>query len=67
MNITELFAHEDETDLDIRITCGYRWMVMEDLTHEFIIYEKKPYQKITHVIGQTKHEELAYLLLTTDL
>ncbi|HBD92548.1 MAG TPA: hypothetical protein DC057_00075 [Spirochaetia bacterium] len=67
MNITELLKTKDGIDLDIRITCGYRWMVMDDLIHEFIIYEKKPYQKNTHVIGQTKHEELAYLLLTTDI
>jgi len=67
MNITELLTSEDGTDIDIRITCGYRWMVMDDLTRELIVYERKPYQKNTYVIGQTKDEGLAYTFLTTDI
>jgi len=67
MNITELFTRENENDLDIRITCGYRWMVMDDRTHEFIVYERKPYQKNTYIIGQTKDEDLAYEFLTTNI
>lgn len=67
MNITELFTSEDGTDLDIRITCGYRWMIMNDVTRELIVYERKPYQKNTHLIGQTKDEDLAYRFLTTNI
>ena len=66
MNITELFTHEDGIDLDIRITCGYRWMVMDDRTHEFIVYEREPYKKNTYMICQTDDEYLAYEFLTNN-
>ena len=67
MNITELFTRENENDLDIRITCGNRWMVMDDTTHELIVYEKRYYQRNTYLICQTQDEDLAYKFLTTNL
>lgn len=67
MNVIELFTHEDGNDLDIRITCGYRWMIMDDRTHEFIVYERRPYQKNTYMIGQTDDEYLAYNFLISDM
>jgi len=67
MNIKEIFIKNGNIDLDIRITCGHRWMVINDTTNELVVYERKPYQKNTNVIGQTKNEDLAYTFLTTDI
>lgn len=46
-------------DVDIRITCNYRWLIYAPLTKKWLVYERKPYQKMTRTIVKTSDEALA--------
>lgn len=46
-------------DIDIRITCNHRWLVYAPLTKLWVVYERKPYQKMTRTIVKTENEEMA--------
>jgi len=60
MNVSEMFLKAFETENNnIRVSCYDRWLVMDETTHEFIVYEKKPYKRNTYVICRTQNEEKA--------
>ena len=48
----------------IRVTCGYRWLVIDDEGFYFV-YEKKPYQKNKRTIIETEDEDSAVNALVT--
>ena len=55
--ITEALVKSDEHDLDIRVTCGYRWLCRDGV--EWVVYERKPYQKKTRIIIRAFEEKVA--------
>lgn len=44
---------------DVRITCENRWLVFDDTTQEFVVYEKIPYKRNTYVVCRTLSSEYA--------
>lgn len=52
-----LDALKDESG--IRVTCGWRWLVVDDDSDTFVVYERKQYAKKTKRIIETKDEDLA--------
>lgn len=42
-----------------RLSLGNRWIVWNDTFNELVVYERKPYAKITRTVIETNNEELA--------
>lgn len=48
----------------VRMSCGYRWLVMD--RGMFEVYERRPYQHNTILLYQGNDESLAVLHLLSD-
>jgi hypothetical protein len=48
-----------------RVTCGNRWLVWND-TDGWLVYEHKPYSRVTTEVIETQNESDAVEKLTED-
>lgn len=56
MKISDIMKMED---IDIRVTYNHRWLVYHPLTKKWLVYERKPHQKMTRTIVETSDEARA--------
>lgn len=49
--------------IGIRVMCGHRWLIWNG---EWVVYEKKPYQKGTTIVIETSNEADAVAELISD-
>ena len=60
MTLLEIFIEANTLGQDdVRITCENRWLVFDDTTQEFVVYEKIPYKRNTYVVCRTVSSEYA--------
>ena len=60
MTVLEMFTNAIKAEqYDVRVTCINRWMVMDETSHELVVYEKMPYKRNTYVICRTYDVEYA--------
>ena len=45
--------------VDIRLSCGDKWLVWDKECLQWIVYQRKMYQKKTRILIQTKYFEFA--------
>lgn len=48
---------------EMRVTCGYRWMLFSSFDVQWIVYEHTPRQKNTKIVIMTKDESEAVTAL----
>lgn len=54
-----------QTDVDIRLSCGSRWMFWTDVDG-WTVLERKPYQKVNRTLYTGENEEMAISKLIGD-
>lgn len=55
MKIVDLLKTND----DIRLTCGYRWLIWNPVSKSWEVRQKKHREKITQLVLATENEEKA--------
>lgn len=53
--------------LDVRLICGYRWMVWYELQDEWTVYYLPSYAKKTRILIETADKEEALRYLTGEV
>ncbi len=60
MKIIEALKNPDET---IRLDNGEKWMVWDDVSEEWVVYQHKPYAKTAKIVAHTPNEDEAVAIL----